>query len=329
MRFSIIVPVYFYDYHVESMFNSLIFQTFKDFEVIIVVNGISYDEYEKISFIIKSKFFNSDIKFKIYFNIEKGANSSRQFGFNNSIGDYVFFLDCDDQLSDKSVLSEINEITINNNIDVLSINIQHARFNGRELCLDEAVYDYKKENNFLTLKNDKRTVLKNYGTNICARFIKKELLKDIHFLTLPYCQDWNVSSKLFFNAKSFYFYQKPCYLWVFRENSISKIDSMSLEKHLNSFDSILDVITYYKKNDTKDQYRFFINDRIVKFCFQYIGRSSFFDINEGFKRSNELIKNEVKFSKDFFNNRRIIIMYAMIRFNFLYNLYFKNSKKLN
>jgi glycosyltransferase involved in cell wall biosynthesis len=329
MKFSIIVPLYFYDKYVELMFDSLLCQTFTKFEVVIVGNGISNDEFDNICIEIKSKFSNSEIQLKLFYNTEKGANSSRQFGFERSSGDYVFFLDSDDQFSDKNVLHEINEITKDNNVDVVSVNLQHARFKGNELSFQEIVYNFIQKKEFLALEKDKRTILKNFGTNICARFIKKELLKDIHFLTLPYCQDWNVSSKLFFNAKTFYFYQKPCYVWVFRENSISKIDSMSLEKHLNSFNSILDIITYYKKNDIKDKYRFFVNDRIVKFCFQYIGRSSFFDIEEGFKRSNELIKNEVKFSKAFFNNKRIIIMYAMIRFSFLYKLYFKNSKKLN
>lgn len=310
------------------MIDSLIRQTFINFEVIIVGNGLSNKDFDFISTKIKSKFFNSEIQLKFFYNVEKGANNSRQFGYEKSSGDYIFFLDSDDQLSDSNVLKEIDEITKDYNIDIVSVNLQHAHLTGNDFQLNEIVYEFVKKDEILFLEKDKITVLKNYGTNICGRFIKKELLKDIHFLNLPYCQDWNVSSKLFFNARTFYFYQKPCYLWVFRENSISKIQSMSVEKHLNSFNSIINVISFFKKRDTADYYRFFVNDRIIRFCFQYIGRSSFFDIREGFKRANELIRKEVKFNRSFFNNTRIVMMYIMIRFPFLYKLYFKNSKKL-
>lgn len=329
MKFSIIVPVYFYDKFVELMFLSLEKQTFKNFEIVVVGNGISSEEFIEIGKSIKDVFSNSIINLKLIHTNLKGANSSRQFGYENSVGEYVFFLDSDDQLSDENVLDEINQLILTNEIDIISVNLQHANLRNNEVQLNKVVYDFLTKNEILHIDSHKDIILSNYGTNICARFIKRDLLSNILFLKLPYCQDWNVSSKLFLKARIFYFYQKPCYLWVFRENSISKIESMSLEKHLDSFNSIIDILEFYKKNDRNDDYRYFVNDRLVKFCFQYVGRSSYFDINEGFSRSKSLFKKELKFKSSFFKNKRIILMYLMIRFSFLYKLYFKFSAKLD
>ena len=311
------------------MFLSLEKQTFKNFEIVVVGNGISSEEFIKIGKSIKFIFSNSTINLKLIHTNLKGANSSRQFGYENSVGEYVFFLDSDDQLSDENVLDEINQLILNNEVDIISVNLQHANLINDEVQLNKVVYYFLVQNEVLHIDTHKDIILSNFGTNICARFIKRQLLSNILFLKLPYCQDWNVSSKLFMRASIFYFYQKPCYLWVFRENSISKIDSMSLEKHLDSFNSIVDILEFYKENDCADDYRYFLNDRLVKFCFQYVGRSSYFDINEGISRTKLLINKELKIESSFLKNKKNILMYLMIRFGFLYKLYFKFSKKLD
>lgn len=320
MKISVIVPIYFYNDYVKEMFISLKNQTYKHFELIVVGNSLSESEFQKIKHQIQD-LNNGEIEIKFVFTTVKGANYSRQLGVKYSTAEYIFFLDCDDQLCDVTVLKEVEGIINKYNIDIITLNIHQVHYENNKLQLDNIVYSFKNEDKPLSIETDKKAILKNYGTNICSKFIKKSLLKDIHFLDLPYCQDWNVSSKLFFKAETFYFMSKPGYYWVHRVNSISQISSMSLEKHLKSFDSILDIIDFYRTRDKLNNYQFFLNDRVIKFCFQYIWRSSFFDLNEGLKRSLKLIQKEIKFDQSFFFNSKIVFMFLMIRFSFLYRLF--------
>jgi glycosyltransferase involved in cell wall biosynthesis len=321
MMISIVIPVYFFNEFVIQMFNSIKYQDFKDYEIIVVGNSISEQEFSKIKFKIDSIFLDIETNLNYIFTSKKGANQSRMLGFENSLGNYVFFMDSDDQFANNKVMSKVNTIIKQYNSDIISINLQHALLKDSNLTPKEIVYNYSGGDKSLVINDDFKIIAENFGTNICARFIKRKLLNNVHFLDLPYCQDWNVSSKIFLKANLFYFISEPSYFWVYRENSISRIDSMSQEKHFLSFNSILDILDFYKINDTNNKYRYFLYDRLIKFCFQYIARSNYFDIKEGFTRSNLLINKEIQFNVDFFRNKRIVIMYLMIKIRILFKFY--------
>lgn len=329
MQVSIIVPLYFYNFYVKEMFVSLSNQSYQNFEIIVVGNGVDEILFNKIKKEIKLFFLETKCEIKFYFTLIKGANPAREFGLKKATGNYVFFLDSDDQFCESSSLSKAIKVLEEKKPDILSVNIQRAVFEQDKLKLNSIVYSFLNSDELLSIEFHKEIILNNYGTNICARFIKRELLNNITFLDLPYCQDWNVSSKLFCNTKTFYFMSEPLYIWLFREESVSKVSSMNFDKHYNSFSSIIDVVEYYKNNNISEKFTYFLNDRIIKFCFQYTARSGYFNINEGLIRSNKFIRQEVIFNKYFFKNKRIVFMYIMIKFSFIYKLYFKYWVKLD
>ncbi len=92
---SVIIPVYNGEKYVKDSINSVLNQTFKDTEIIIV-NDASKDNSEKVIF---DNFGNliKEGKIKYFKNEEnKGRNITANIGVEKSKGKYLFFLDADD-----------------------------------------------------------------------------------------------------------------------------------------------------------------------------------------------------------------------------------------
>lgn len=87
---SIIVPVYNVEKYVKQCLDSLIAQTFTDYEIIVVDDGSTDHSYE----ICKEYERHSCIK--LYHRENHGVSQTRQFGVSNANGRYVLFVDSDD-----------------------------------------------------------------------------------------------------------------------------------------------------------------------------------------------------------------------------------------
>ncbi len=89
--FSIIIPTFNSERHIEACLLSLKLQTFNDFEIIIIDNNSSDKTKEIIeSFNFKSLSFNLTTNFGI-------IAKSRNFGIKKAVGKYILFLDSDDE----------------------------------------------------------------------------------------------------------------------------------------------------------------------------------------------------------------------------------------
>ena len=86
---SIIIPAYNAEKYIDKCLDSLINQTKKEIEIIIVNDG-SKDKTEEI---IKSY---TDSRIKYYKNTNKGIGYTRNYGIEKSTGKYLMFLDSDD-----------------------------------------------------------------------------------------------------------------------------------------------------------------------------------------------------------------------------------------
>lgn len=98
-RFSILIPVYNVEKYLEDCLNSVINQTYKDFEVICVEDG-STDNSPKIL----EEFAKKDSRIKVVkHDGNKGLLAGRVTGVNNASGDYYFFLDSDDSIHERAL----------------------------------------------------------------------------------------------------------------------------------------------------------------------------------------------------------------------------------
>lgn len=104
-KISVIVPVYKAEKYLHRCVDSILAQTFTDFELILVNDG-SPDQ----SGIICDELAKKDSRIKVIHKKNGGSNSARRDGFINSIGKYLVYLDSDDTLTNGALSILYNNI---------------------------------------------------------------------------------------------------------------------------------------------------------------------------------------------------------------------------
>lgn len=100
-QISIIIPVYNAEYTLKRCLDSVLAQTFTNWECLIIDDG-SIDNSEEVI----HKFVKKDHRFKAFLKKNGGVSSARNLGLDNATGEYITFLDADDWL-DADFLSEL------------------------------------------------------------------------------------------------------------------------------------------------------------------------------------------------------------------------------
>ena len=92
---SIIVPVYNTEQYISRCIESILNQTFKDFELILIDDG-SQDKSGEIC----DKYAKKDSRIRVFHNNNQGVSATRNYGINLSKGKYLMFCDSDDWVAD-------------------------------------------------------------------------------------------------------------------------------------------------------------------------------------------------------------------------------------
>lgn len=105
---SIIIPVYNTELYVEQCIKSVINQSYKNIEIIVINDG-STDSSLTIC-----NSFRNDIRIRIFDNINQGLSKTRQFGIDVSNGDYLCTIDSDDFFEVDFITKHIRRLIITN-----------------------------------------------------------------------------------------------------------------------------------------------------------------------------------------------------------------------
>ncbi len=230
-KVSVIVPVYNVEKYIERCLNSLINQTLKDIEIIVVNDGATDGSKEIIKeFEIK----NSNI---LYLEKENGGLSdARNYGMNYAKGEYIAFLDSDDYV-DKTIYEKMYEKAKSEDADYVECDFYWAYKNKNKI--DRGIrYKNKKE-----MFKYARVVAWN-------KLIKRNIIKEKFPVGLHY-EDVEFFYKLIPNIKKFTFIEEPLIYYVQREDSIVKKQDYKTRQIFNVLDN---VIEFYKKNKIYEEY---------------------------------------------------------------------------
>ena len=109
MKFSVILPVYKVENFLRPCVDSILNQTYKDFEIILVDDG-SPDLCPRIC----DEYASKDSRVKVIHKTNGGQADARNVGLEAALGDYICYIDSDDYLADKNVLQLLAEKTKGN-----------------------------------------------------------------------------------------------------------------------------------------------------------------------------------------------------------------------
>ena len=123
MKFSVLIPVYNTEKYLEECLQSVLNQTFQDFEIVIVDDG-STDNSSLICYRHQEQYPD---KIKVIHKENQGLISARRVGIANATGDYCIFVDSDDYI-EKELLNELSRVLSQDEaIDVLIYSFKYVQ----------------------------------------------------------------------------------------------------------------------------------------------------------------------------------------------------------
>jgi len=99
-KVSVIIPTYNYGQYIDKSIDSVLSQTYRDFEIIVVDDGSTDNTRE----IIEGKYKN---EVRYFYQDNRGAPAARNHGLRESKGEFINFLDADDWLMPMALLSRV------------------------------------------------------------------------------------------------------------------------------------------------------------------------------------------------------------------------------
>lgn len=255
MFFSVIVPIYNVEKYLNACVESVLNQTFSDFELILVDDG-SPDNCPKICDEYKEK----DSRVKVIHKDNGGLAAARQSGIKIAEGDYVLNLDSDDAI-EPDTLQTAYDIIKSNPCDIISFSykwVENSKvINITEDCLLEGYYNRNdmEAKLFPVLLMDKD--MNHVSFYLAGKVIKRELLTPIQLNVNPKIslgEDLCCVFPCYLSAQNVYISKKRAYLYTKRTDSMSKefntnqvflvenlmkeISSVKLEKPLDFFEQL-------------------------------------------------------------------------------------------
>ena len=229
MMFSIIVPIYNVEKYLNECVESLLNQDYKDYEIILVNDG-SKDN----SALICDKFANKYESIKVIHKVNGGLSDARNAGVSVAKGEYILFVDGDDQIYTNS-LGKIKTVIDQSKADIICLELDKFFDNDSKIIpmkdgIDSSINNLTGDALYFYLSN-----LPKYPASACTKAIKRELFlkNDLLFEKGLLSEDLEWCIRLFLAANSFTYCDVPYYLYrQGRVGSISNTPSAKKTKDI-------------------------------------------------------------------------------------------------
>jgi len=204
MLVSIIIPYYKKKDYIKKTINSILKQTYKKFEIIII-----NDEPGELSKNILSFLKKKDSRIKIINNKKNiGAGKSRNKGINIAKGKYIAFIDSDDLWKKNKLLKQIEFMRKKN------IEISHTSY---EIIDDDLVTRGTRQAKLMNYKE----LIKSCDIGLSTVIIKKSLIKNLRFPNLKTKEDYVLWLEIAKKGKTIHALNTKLTQWRKSKNSLS------------------------------------------------------------------------------------------------------------
>ena len=209
MKISIITASYNYENYIKETIQSVIDQTYQDWEMIIVDDDSKDNSVE----IIKT-YCDNDKRIKLYThenNENKGLSQTIQLGLSKAQGEWIIFLESDDILTPDYIEKKLS--IINQNKDVILI-FNDCELFGDEDKISKSLFWIKKTRKHLQKQTYPKNMFHDFYTenkifSFSSVMAKKEYLTQIDYQSpIPCLLDWNLWIQLSYMGKFFYLPEK-------------------------------------------------------------------------------------------------------------------------
>jgi glycosyltransferase involved in cell wall biosynthesis len=264
-KVSIIVPCYNQAQYLDEALQSVLNQTYQNWECLIVNDG-SPDNTEEVA----EKWADLDTRFIYLCKKNGGVSSARNFGIEKSKGAYLQFLDSDDYLDKEKLELSLQEMEKNKEVNLVISNFRMFTINHKKTTKPFC----KLNAQLFTFENMLYQWNESFSIQVQCGLFHSSLFETIRFPEdIAAQEDWIVWVRIFKAGCKVVFIEKP--LALYRINPSSRMMTKGLcEDHVKACD-------YFRKYLSEEEYH--------KFSMLLISR--YYTLYEDYKYRLEATKN--------------------------------------
>lgn len=250
MKISVIVPVYKTEQYLRGCLQSVLAQTYQDFEIICVNDGSPDDSAR-----ILQEMSQQDARIQVIYQENRGLSGARNTGMRYASGEYIYYLDSDDYLHPRT-FEILMGIAIATGVDILQ-----PDFVRTEAVYEQAVFASLPEFPSMYVTEDP---LEDYCHKggikyciVCGKLYKKELLRNHSFVEGLMYEDEVFSPQVLSSARSMAVVDVQLLQYFRNINSITA-QGVSAKQILAYFTIIRELYSYFKARPAiKSKFRIF------------------------------------------------------------------------
>ena len=279
---SIVVPIYNVKEYLDACIKSIINQTYKNIEIILVDDGSTdgcadlCDEYKKF-----------DSRIRVIHKENGGLSDARNTGLEVASGVYIVFIDSDDYVN-VNMVKELYDAIIKTNSDISICKFKRVK--------SEIIDIYEnKENKSLEILSGKRVIEEVYGGNgeeisfvAWNKMYKKDLFYDneIRYPKGRIYEDTFTTYKLLYYSKAIAIIDKYLYYYRVREGSIINTN-ITKGRCIDAIDSDTSAVSDFEQWNEKN---------LMSMAFKYSCRCAIIEYKKVLQMSN---CEDKKFCKEY------------------------------
>lgn len=306
---SVILPVYNGEDRVSNCIESIITQTYKQFELIIINDGSS-----DLTLDIVNKFAEKDNRIKIISIENSGVSYARNKGLEKATGDYITFIDADD-FYNNNFLERMHDLINKDNSDIAICNFCY--FNKNKITKNKlsSINEFDKFSLILS-----EYCFQGYVWN---KIYKRKIVQDVYFNTkITYLEDLLFNVKIFKKTNRIVYTNSVLYNYVINEESV--VNNFS-ERNLTYFQALNKI-----RELVPNKSQIYINTRyligLIDFGsqVQFVNKAMYLNL----KKEHELNKKYISYLNSKSKIKNIILKISLYSFSLSVYLY-KNAMRIN
>ena len=286
---SVIVPIYNVEKYLNKCIESIINQTYKNLEIILVDDG-SPDNCPQIC----DEYAKKDGRIKVIHKENGGLSSARNVGIDVAMGEYLTFIDSDDYV-EPNFIEVLYQSLVNNDADISMCGINKIQADKiQEIIVENQILDKDSFWNFFYYGNGTPI-----GVVAWNKIYKKNIFKDIRYPLGKINEDEFVIHKIVDKCNKISITNEALYNYIQRDGSI--IHSKKSIKNLDVYEALENRLVYFLDNNMYEL-AYAILMSIISRIYD-LHREVDFNYKQykkNFKKySTELLKENLSFEKKF------------------------------
>lgn len=309
-KVSIIIPVYNCEKYLKKCVDSILEQTYDNFELLLVNDGSTDNSLE----VCKSF---KDKRIKVINKKNGGASSARNAGLDKASGDYVMFVDSDDFIHQNTVKELYNNLKkYKAEVSICGCTILRDANVIKKITDEEVIYEYS---NIDMCKKMQGLDNDYVGDVVWGKLYKASLFKTLRFVEGMMNEDAVLLHELYYNCKKGVKTSKGLYYYcVFDNNSVSR--KKFSYKHLDNLKAY-DLRVQFFKDKNEQLYVDALKDYTTNLAFNYYLVKKHLKDKAKLKEMKKTIKNNKNILKKYkISKKQRIKLFFQSHFPLFYGL---------